>query len=405
MDLRIRSIEASELELFQRTMGVPFFFDPPPGMAERFEKTIELERLRAAFDGEQMVATFGAFTLQMMVPGGKLPTAGTTVVTVLPTHRRQGLLRTLMTQHLGEVHERGEPLAALWASESSIYGRFGYGSASERAVTKIDKSDARLREPDDISGSMRMVDREQAIRVFPEVYDQAMQSRPGMSTRDRSWWEHRILADPKDLRFGASEHRRVVHVREDRPVGYVLYRTRTDSQSWETELHVVELIGTDSDSEKALWQYLFGVDLISTISYWNQAVDDSLRWWLEQPREMERKITDGIWVRPVDVIAALEGRRYSSPGSLMFAMRDALCPWNDGVYQLDVDDGGAARCRLTDGTPDLEWTPEGLGSAYLGGHRVEELGRAGVIRGSAEALRRADAMFAWDRAPWCPELF
>ena len=77
-------------------------------------------------------------------PGGRLPTAGTSVVAVAPTHRRRGILRAMMTQHLAEVHEKGEPLAALWASESSIYGRFGYGPASERAVMKLAKSFARF---------------------------------------------------------------------------------------------------------------------------------------------------------------------------------------------------------------------------------------------------------------------
>ncbi len=405
MEPEIRSISANELETFQRTMGVPFFFDPRPETVERFGKTIDLERLRAAFDGDQMVATFGAFSLRMAVPGGILPTAGTTVVTVLPTHRRRGLMRTLMTQHLTEVYERGEPLAALWASESSIYSRFGYGSATERAWMTLDKPHARLREPIDTDGSMQMLDRDEAMKVFPSVYEHSLPNRPGMSERNQAWWEHRILADPKELRFGGTEHRRVLHVREGAPAGYVIYRTRTDVETGKTQLQLVELIGADADAEKALWQYIFGVDLVSSIVHWNQPVDDPLHWWLEQPRMMERKLMDGVWVRPVDVVAALEGRCYSSAGSLVFRMHDELCPWNEGVYQLKVGDDGTACCRATDADPVIEWRPEGLGAAYLGGHRFRELGRAGVVTGKPDALNRADAMFNWDPLPWCPELF
>ena len=139
MNLQIRPIEAEELETFERALSVPFLYDPTPETTDRFTNTFELERLRAAFDGEQMVATFGAFSFQLVVPGNVLPMAGTTIVTVLPTHRRRGVLRALMTEHLAEVHERNEPLATLWASESSIYGRFGYGPATERATMTIDQ--------------------------------------------------------------------------------------------------------------------------------------------------------------------------------------------------------------------------------------------------------------------------
>lgn len=405
MDLQIRPIAADELDTFQRTMGVPFFFDPPPEMAERFAKTVELDRLTAAFDGDQMVATFGAFSLQMSVPGGVLPAAGTTVVTVLPTHRRRGLLRKLMTQHLAEVHARGEPLAALWASESAIYNRFGYGSATERAWMTLDKRDAELKEPVDIAGTMRMLDRDEALEIFPGVYQKVLPGRSGMSARNAAWWEHRILADPKELRFGATEQRRVLLLRDGQPAGYVIYRTRTDMEAGKTQLHLVELIGTDSAAEKALWQYIFGVDLVTSIMHWNQPVDDPLRWWLEHPRKMERKILDGMWVRPVDVVQALEGRRYSSAGTLTFRMRDEVCRWNEGVYRLDVDANGTARCEPTESDPELEWTPEALGAAYLGGHRFRDLGRAGVVTGPPEALNRADSMFSWAPLPWCPELF
>jgi predicted acetyltransferase len=361
--------------------------------------------LRAAFDGDQMVATFGALSLRMTVPGNVLPVAGTTVVTVLPTHRRQGILRMLLTDHLAELHQTGEPLAALWASESSIYDRFGYGPASERAITRLEKSYARMREPVDIRGTMRLLDRAEAQQVFPEVYDVVACRRPGMTSRSESWWTHRTLSDPEYMRRGGTSHRRVLHVRDGRPAGYSTYRTRTDAEQGTTEVRVIELVGIDAAAEKALWQYLFGIDLATSIVQWNQPIDDQVRWWLEEPRRMERKVEDALWLRPVDVAATLAGRRYSCAGTLAIRMHDRLCPWNEGVWQVEADSNGVGCCRQADVEPEVELTPSALGMVYLGAHRFGTLARAGLVLGSPEALRRADALFTWDPLPWCQELF
>jgi predicted acetyltransferase len=405
MSVQIRAVAAEEIEAFQRTLGVPFGFDPTPEQFARFRNVFELDRLRAAFDGDQMVATFGALSLRMTVPGNVLPVAGTTVVTVLPTHRRQGVLRMLMTEHLAELHRNGEPLATLWASESSIYDRFGYGPASERAMSKLEKSYARMREPVDVRASMRLVERAEAQKLFPAVYDVVASRRPGMISRSETWWTHRVLSDPEYARRGGTSHRRVLHVRDGRPAGYAVYRTRTDVEQGTTEVRVIELVGIDTAAEKALWQYLFGIDLVTSIVQWNQPIDDPLRWWLEQPRRMERKVEDALWLRPVDVAAALAGRRYSCAGTLALRVRDPLCRWNEGVWKLEADSNGVGRCRHADVDPDVELTPSALGMVYLGGHRFSALERSGLVTGAPEALHRADALFTWDPLPWCQELF
>ena len=405
MSVNIRPISADEIDAFERSLTVPFGFDPTPETSQRFRNVLELERLRAAFDGDQIVATFGALTTRMSVPGNVLPLAATSVVTVLPTHRRQGVLRTLMTDHFAELHQNGEPLAALWASESSIYGRFGYGPACERAVARLEKPYARMQEPVDVGGTMRLVERAEAQELFPAIYERVAPRRPGMLARSEQWWTHRLLSDPEYMRRGGTSHRRVLHVRDGRPAGYVIYRTRSDWERGTTEVRVVELVGADPQAEKALWQYLFGIDLATSLDYWNQPVDDPLRWWLEQPRRLERKVEDGLWLRPVDVAAALAGRRYSCAGSLRLRMCDRLCPWNDGVWELVVDGDGIGHCRPANAEPELELTPDALGMAYLGGHRFSTLGQSGLVTGSPDTLRRADALFTWDPLPWCPEIF
>ena len=406
MPYPIRKIEAEEQEKFMRTLSIPFCMDLSPGVAERFRVALEHADLCAAFDGDEMVSTFGSYNLNLTVPGGvQVPTAGTTVVTVLPTHRRRGILRAHMFEHFRDARDKEQPLAALWAAESHIYGRFGYGPAADAHRITIQKPHARLAEPVDIAGSMRLVDEEEALRVFPAIHSRVAKNRTGMFDRSPQWWKLRNLADPEELRRGATSHRRVLHLREGEPAGYAIYRTLTNFTTYTNELQLIELIGQDPAAEKALWQYSFGVDLVASLSHWNLAGDDPLLWWIEQPRELQRKVSDSIWVRPVDVAEALRLRRYASAGRVVFRFRDEYCPWNEGTYLLETDRDGTARCEKTDASPELELTPYSLGSVYLAGRRVWDLARAGLITGSPEAIHTADGMFGWTHLPWCPEIF
>jgi predicted acetyltransferase len=259
--------------------------------------------------------------------------------------------------------------------------------------------------PVEIDGTLRMVERGEALEAFPAVYEAAVRGRPGMFARSPEWWRHRALSDPDAFRRGYTTHRRVLYLRAGRPAGYVIYRTRPDTDREGSEAQVVELVGVDVAAEKALWQFMFGIDLTSTITHWNLPVDDPLAWWLVEPRRLKRTLHDSLWVRPVDVRAALVGRGYSRAGSLKLRVRDDVCPWNEGTYRLESGDEGAARCTPCAGPAEIELSASTLGMIYLGGLRVRALARAGLITGAADCLSRAEAMFAWDPEPWCQELF
>lgn len=405
MAIEIRPIAADELPAFVCAMSVPFGFDAKPELIERFKNRFELARLRAAVDGGKIVGTLGTLSCQLTVPGGSIRMAGTCAVSVAPTHRRQGILRAFMADHFAELHRDGEAVAALWASESSIYGRFGYGPASELARVKLEKAHAAMAQPVALHGTMQLLNRAEALAALPEVYDKVVANRPGMFRRTPRWWEHRALGDYEELRDGATAHRRVLHVRDAAPVGYAIYRTRQNRERQVNEAIVVELLGIDAQAEKALWQHIFGTDLITAIDYWNQPVDSPLVWWLVDSRRLERRIVDGLWLRPIDVTKALVARTYSRPGSLLFKLTDELCPWNEGTYELDVGEDGHAQCRRSERAAQIELSSYGLGALYLGGHRFHDLALAGIIKGNCDALRRADGMFASDRLPWCQELF
>jgi len=406
MNFQIRPIADAELEAFSKCQAVSFGLDFRPEEVEPRRKVMELERSLAVFDGEQIVGTAGVFSYRMSVPGGELPTAGVTMVSVRPTHRRRGILTEMMRRQLDDVRDRGEPLAALWASESQIYGRFGYGLAAEGVDLRIERARAGFASPTALRGRTRQVDADEARESWPSIWEAVRQGQPGMMPRSDNWWSGRIFRDPESRRGGFTANVYVNYEVDGELHGYVRYRTKAGYELGlpAGTLSVEELLATTDDAYAALWQYVFGVDLVATIEAPWRKVDEPLYWMLSDPRRLVRHPHDSLWVRVVDVPGALEGRAYRAEGAVTFRVRDPFCAWVAGVYRLECGHGGAS-CRRVEATPDFELGAADLGACYLGGTRFAALARAGRVNGDASAIARADAMFAWDPLPWCPEIF
>ena len=210
----------------------------------------------------------GAFPFELSVPGAQLPCAGVTVVGVLPTHRRQGILGRMMRTQLADIRERGEPIAALWASEETIYGRFGYGLAAQDVMIRAARVDAAL-QPDlpGRTGTTRLVGHDEALRVFPRIYDRVRRDQPGFISRSKPWWELRKLDDRPERRRGAGELNRVLLEIDGKPVGYATYRIKVkwDEATNKSEVHVLEAIGDSPVAVRELWRYLLAIDWVTEI--------------------------------------------------------------------------------------------------------------------------------------------
>jgi predicted acetyltransferase len=384
-------------------IGQYFGLDPTEERMERFAKNLPIERMHACRENGVTVGGAGAFPFELTVPGAVVPTAGVTVVGTFPTHRRRGVLRAMMRAQLDDVHARGEPLALLWASEDTIYGRFGYGMASQCAeVTTLSQHSAFAR-PLVREGTVRLVDADEALKLFPRVWDAVRRRTPGMLTRTRNWWEYRILFEVPGGAEGAGPKRFVVLERDGRPEGYAIYRHKpkwTDGIS-DSELQVVEAVALDGRPTAEIWRYLLDIDWAVRTAASLLPVDHPLWWLLATPRNMRPRIGDGLWVRLVDVGEALSRRGYAADGALVLDVTDEFCPWNTGRWR--VSSSGAKR---TTASPQLRLDVSALGCAYLGAFSFSGLvrgGRVAELRRGAAA--RADAMFAAERAPWCPEIF
>lgn len=408
MNVEIRPIAPDEFEAWVLATASAFGGRPRPEEIEAERSVFEADRSLAAFEeGTRIVASATAASFRLTVPGGTLPTAGVTSVGVLPTHRRRGLLTALMRRQLDDVHERGEPLAALWASEPAIYGRFGYGLAAwgleltlERARTVLPPAEATA------PAGVRLLERDQALEAFPAVYEAMRVGRPGAVDRPGGWWPYRFA----DL---ASEHHRTgdlffaLYEAEGSPEGYAIYQVKRDwgAGGPEATVRLEELVAATEDAVVELWRYVLGIDLTSEVVAWNRPADEPLLHLVGDVRRLRPRLHDALWVRLVDVGVALAGRRYAVADGLDLDVEDAFCDWNAGRFRLEGGPEGA-ECVRTASRPEISLSAADLGAVFLGGTRLSTLARAGRVREHAEgALRRADAMFAWDRLPWCPAPF
>lgn len=390
--------EAGELAFGERVRDEDF---------ARWTRLFEQDRAIAAIDGDRVVGTAGIFSFELTVPGGMLPAAGVTIVGVHPTHRRQGILRRMMRLQLDAIHDRGEPLAILWASEANIYQRFGYGLATLRAGINIDRGRSSFRLTHRPSGTIRFVEPDEGARLFASVYDAERAIRPGFFDRTPEYWTTEFFPDPEHWRRGASAAFHVVHETAGDADGYARYRIRDewDNAGSKSSLNVVELMASNPSARIDLWRFLFDVDLMARVETWNLPPDDPLLLLVSEPRRLRIDIGDALWLRVVDVAAALAGRRYRADGSIVFAVADAFCEWNDGTWSLRVE-GGVPYVEAADGAADLEVDITDLGATYLGAFTFAELAQAARVREVVPgAIERADALFRTDRAPWCPRVF
>jgi predicted acetyltransferase len=381
-----------------------------PEATERWRKLSDLDRFITSMDErDRMVATAGVMTMTLRVPGADMAAGGVTFVTVLPSHRRRGLLRSMMRWMIDDVHGRGEPVAMLWASEGSIYQRFGYGLATYAVNLEAETRLSAYTRDWPREGSFRFLTQEEAAAVIAPIYDVARTQRAGFLSRTPDWWT--TIAQDDDKKKGAEAKRIVVYETPAGPEAYAIYRTKGD---WDVRgststLNVNEAIGITPRGTREIWRYLLDVDLMVRVKAWQLPQDHPLLMLVSQPRRLGMTMGDGLWLRIVDAKAALEGRTYgldgAATGTLTLDLRDEFCPWNAGRWRMEVAAGRATVSR-TDGDADLALDANDLASLFLGGFTATGLSRAGrVVELRPGALGIGDGLFPTALQPWCPQEF
>jgi predicted acetyltransferase len=390
-------------------------------------RQFEFDRSLVAFDGDTPVGISGIYSLQMCVPGAMTPVAGVTYIAVLPTYRRQGILSSLIRRQFDHIRDRGEAIAALWASESAIYGRYGYGTATWRAGFRFRRGEGALGRQAGRAGPsprLRLAEPESVRAELAKVYEATLATRPGMFARDELWW-NRVLATADAGQADTDPLQCLLAEDDSGPRGYAIYSgtSRWDGQEFLPDgvLNIKETMATDPAATAALWADLLSRDLTAEFIAGMQPADDPVLHMLADPRRARLHLGDGLWVRLVDVPRALAQRRYACPVDVVVEVSDPLLAANGGTWRLRTDAGVsagaqadsarsamglAATCEPDAGPADLALDVSALGAAYLGGTRLGSLAGAGLVterrRGALAAL---SAAMSWDPAPWCPQIF
>lgn len=377
---------------------------PPSGeQLNHFARILEPHRVHAGFDGDQVVAGSGVFPFDLTVPGGQVKAMGLTIVGVLPTHRRRGYLTGMMRSQIDAARERGECVGVHWATEDTIYGRYGYGIGSMAAEIDIVREHAAAFRHVETPGQPRLVTLGEAEPLVAPVYERVARQTPGMYLRAPAWWQDRLLIDHPWRRQAQGALRCVVWESEGRATAYAFYRVNQAFERGSSAGHifVVEAMGETPEATHAIWRFLFGIDFVARLKSIFLPLDHPLLTSLAAPRRLNFLVREGLWVRLIDVGAALSARGYATDDALVIDVTDAFCPWNAGRWRI-----ARGSAEKTTADADLACDVASLGCVYLGGFTWSQLARSmRVAEMRAGAIARADAMFRSDRAPWCPELF
>jgi len=403
----VRTINPAEVEAVTAAVMSGFHKLPQPGDADFYRPILELDRTYGAFDGQEVVGTARSFATALTVPGPVCTrVAAVSSVTVRASHRRRGILTEMMRRQLDEIAGRGEAVAILIASEAPIYGRFGYGPASENTRVAVEARHLRFTSAPP-AGQVRFVDPAAYRAAAPSVYERFRVAQPGAIERRPRWWDANLGIIPRP----GAEEPAFLAVHTDpggEPCGFVHYAVE---EGWEgraaaSTIAVRDLVAATDDAYAALWRFVTGADWIVRVTAGDRPAREPLREMVEDRRDVrETDRSDFLWARLLDVPAALGARRYRVADRITLDVVDAFRPASGGRWVIDAGPEGATATATT-ATPDLTLTAADLGAAYLGSTPLWPAAGCGRVhehrRGAVDAF---DRLFGSDRPAWCHTWF
>jgi predicted acetyltransferase len=412
VSFELRTLKAEELVEWVEVMHIAFHsnWSAQEEAAHRLDVYLQnLDRSYAMFEQQpgtrgRVVGTYESFTTDLSLPGGNCVKAnGISSISVLPTHHRRGLLTRMITHDLHAARERGEVASVLIAAEYPIYGRFGFGPATQRAAYELNLS--RTQFTRNSSGSVTLKQPREIRGPARQIFERFRQQHPGQIGRLEGTWDGRLDLVPRPWRDDKSILRCALYSNPaGEEEGYLLYRVDWDNHA--STLHVEDLITLTDDAYIGLWRFAGELDLLNEISAPMRRVDEPLPFLLTDPRKALRQVSreDFLWVRMMDVPAFLEARRYAADGKIVLQVHDPL-DIAHGTFALEGGPDGAT-CQQTTTSPDITLTMRALGAMSLGGVAGSTLRINGEVEEhTRNSLTTLERMFQWARAPWCSTFF
>jgi predicted acetyltransferase len=360
-----------------------------------------------AFDGTTLAASYAAIPFTMRANGRAMAMAGVTIVGTLPEYRRQGLLRRITEQSFLDMMDRGQTVAALWASQAAIYQRYGYSlcSIQRRYEIDIDTVDVNLLVDAAPGWDVQRSVAAESFSVVKELYRDFVADRSLYLHRSTPLWQANALAERE---ADGPVHIALCHDPEGRPQGYVVYTLREGKVNHPArgqEIVIRDMVWLHIDACRALWAFLGKHDLVGRILWANAPVDDPAWELMQEPRMLNARESEGVYFRIIDVQGALGARGYDRDGELIIGLEtDRETPWNQGSWRLTVS-GGEAEVSRVSSAADITFRIKSLSAAFSGFRRVRQLAAWGLVEGSVSAIDRADGLLATRHAPHSPDHF
>lgn len=358
-----------------------------------------------AFDGSRLVASYAAIPFTMRANGKAMAMAGVSIVGTLPEYRRQGLLRRFTERSFADMRERGQTVAALWASQAAIYQRYGYSMCSVQRRYELDTVDANLLEPADPDYRVARTTPAESFTTVKDLYRQFVSDRALYLHRSSPLWQANALEEKET---DGPVHVAVCHDPDNTPAGYVIYTLRegrVDHPARGQEIVVRDFVWQNINAYRALWAFLAKHDLVGRILWANAPADDPAPELFSEPRMLRASEREGVYFRIIDVPEALAGRGYDSDGEITIGVGpDRESPWNEGTWRLTIS-GGEAQVEAVSSPADITFSIKSLSCAFSGHQRVSRLAAWGLVNGSDDGIRRADALLATRHAPHSPDHF
>ena len=358
-----------------------------------------------AFDGPKMVASYGAIPFTMRANGKSMSMAGVSIVGTLPEYRRQGLLRQITQRSFEDMREKGQSVAALWASQAAIYQRYGYSLCSVQRRYEIDTVDANLLESANPEYRVARTVPTESFATLKDLYRQFVGDRMLYLHRSSVLWQANALAERET---DGPVHVALCRDPDGEPAGYVIYTLRAgrvDHPARSQEIILRDFVWLDIDACRALWAFLARHDLVGRIVWDNSPADDPALELFSEPRMLRARDQEGVYFRIIDVPGALAARGYDCDGEITIGVgADRESPWNEGTWRVTVSAGEADVERVSSAA-DVNFSVKSLSSAFSGHRRVARLAAWGLVDGSEDAIRRADALLATRHAPHSPDHF
>ena len=405
MGFEIRPATQDEMGQLGELCGYNYggtFGDGPDSFAATANRA---EWTLCAFDGPRMVSSTSAIPFTMRANGRAMPLAGVSTVGTLPEYRRKGLVRQLTTQAYADMRERGQAVAALWASQAAIYQRYGYAMTTVQRTYSVDTVDIGFHDGDPGSATVERLDVDAGYGIAKQLYIEYIADRSCYLHRARPLWLNNAL---KEVAADGPIHVGICSDASGEGQGYVIYTLRAgkrDHPSRDEEIVVRDLVWLTLDAYRSLWSFLARHDLVGRVLWRSAPLDDPAPELFLEPRLLNTRDHEGIWLRIVDAATALEARGYDEAGELSIEIdKDDLAPWNGGTYRVAASPQGAEVSRSS-GPADVQMSVKSLASLYTGFRTARELAAWGLISGSEDGIRRADALFGTRHAPHCPDHF